>query len=195
MNYEELTADHKDSLKELLNISMGQAACKLATMLSNPVTLTIPAVDMASPEELMEMFGDATQYYYTRQPFFGQMSGEVITQLTKKGGKTIAGNLLDLAEDDGIDTVDINCSILEVSNILSGASLRGLCDQIELDTRTQPPVIYSPEHHPIPSDKWSQAIILHVSFLVESASFETKTIICFAEDGFNVVVHALDEFI
>ena len=71
MNYDELTADHKDSLKELLNISMGRAACKLATMLSNEVTLTIPAVDMASPEELMEMFGDATQYYYTRQPFFG----------------------------------------------------------------------------------------------------------------------------
>lgn len=82
-----LSADHEDSLKELLNISMGQAACKLAMLSNHPVTLTVPSVDLASPERLMEMFGDLDEYYFTRQPFFGQMAGEVITQLTKQGGE------------------------------------------------------------------------------------------------------------
>lgn len=190
-----LSADHEDLLKELLNISMGQAACKLATLLKHPVTLTIPSIDIASPGQLMEMFGDVKKNYYTRQPFFGQMSGEVITQLTKQGGKTIASDLLALEEGQVIDSQALNDSLLEVSNILSGASLRGLCEQIELNTRTQPPVMYSPERQPIPSNKWQQAIILHVSFLIESASFETKTIICFAEDGFNSIVNRLDEWL
>ncbi|AIS58411.1 MULTISPECIES: chemotaxis protein CheC [Vibrio] len=190
-----LSADHEDSLKELLNISMGQAACKLATLLNHPVTLTIPSIDIASPGQLMEMFGDVKANYYTRQPFFGQMSGEVITQLTKQGGHTIASDLLALDDDQVIDSQTLHDSLLEVSNILSGASLRGLCEQIELDTRTQPPVMYSPARQPIPSNKWQQAIILHVSFLIESASFETKTIICFAEDGFNVIVNRLDEWL
>lgn len=190
-----LSADHEDSLKELLNISMGQAACKLATLLNHPVTLTIPSIDIASPGQLMEMFGDVKTNYYTRQPFFGQMSGEVITQLTKQGGHTIASDLLALDDDQVIDSQMLHDSLLEVSNILSGASLRGLCEQIELDTRTQPPVMYSPARQPIPSNKWQQAIILHVSFLIESASFETKTIICFAEDGFNVIVNRLDEWL
>lgn len=190
-----LSADHEDSLKELLNISMGQAACKLATLLNHPVTLTIPSIDIASPGQLMEMFGDVKANYYTRQPFFGQMSGEVITQLTKQGGHTIASDLLALDDDQVIDSQTLHDSLLEVSNILSGASLRGLCEQIELDTRTQPPVMYSPARQPIPSNKWQQALILHVSFLIESASFETKTIICFAEDGFNVIVNRLDEWL
>lgn len=190
-----LSADHEDSLKELLNISMGQAACKLATLLNHPVTLTIPSIDIASPGQLMEMFGDVKANYYTRQPFFGQMSGEVITQLTKQGGHTIASDLLALDDDQVIDSQTLHDSLLEVSNILSGASLRGLCEQIELDTRTQPPVMYSPARQPIPSNKWQQAIILHVSFLIEPASFETKTIICFAEDWFNVIVNRLDEWL
>lgn len=190
-----LSADHEDSLKELLNISMGQAACKLATLLNHPVTLTIPSIDIASPGQLMEMFGDVKANYYTRQPFFGQMSGEVITQLTKQGGHTIASDLLALDDDKRIDSQTLHDSLLEVSNILSGASLRGLCEQIELDTRTQPPVMYSPARQPIPSNKWQQAIILHVSFLIEPASFETKTIICFAEGGFNVIVNRLDELL
>ncbi|MDN3609936.1 chemotaxis protein CheX [Vibrio ostreicida] len=190
-----LTDDHEDSLKELLNISMGQAACKLATLLSYPVTLTIPSIDTASPDQLMEMFGDIKQNYYTRQAFFGQMSGEVITQLTKQGGKAIAGDLLALGEGEMVDNQAMFDSLLEISNILSGASLRGLCEQIELETRTQPPVMYSPDRQPIPSNKWKQAIVLHVSFLIESASFETKTIICFAEDGFDVILNRLNEWL
>ncbi|MEF1174432.1 chemotaxis protein CheC [Vibrio sinaloensis] len=190
-----LSADHEDSLKELLNISMGQAACKLAILLNHPVTLTIPSIDIASPSQLMGMLGDVKANYYTRQPFFGQMSGEVITQLTKQGGRTIACGLLAQDDDQAIDSQMLHDSLLEVSNILSGASLRGLCEQIELDTRTQPPFMYSPARQPIPGNKWQQAIILHVSFLIESASFETKTIICFAEDGFNAIVNRLDEWL
>jgi chemotaxis protein CheC len=55
--------------------------------------------------------------------------------------------------------------------------------------------MYSPARQPIPKNKWKQALVLHVSFLVESVSFETKTIICFSEDGFNVVVKRLDEWL
>lgn len=190
-----LSANHEDSLKEFLNISMGQAACKLATLLNHPVTLTIPSIDIASPAQLMDMFGDVKTHYYTRQAFFGQMSGEVITQLTKQGGKTIASDLLALGDAQLIDTQSLNDSLLEVSNILSGASLRGLCEQIDLEMRIQPPVMYSPARQPIPSNKWKQAIVLHVSFLIETASFETKTIICFAEDGFNIIVNRLDEWL
>ncbi len=190
-----LSADHEDSLKELLNISMGQAACKLAMLSNHPVTLTVPSVDLASPERLMEMFGDLDEYYFTRQPFFGQMAGEVITQLTKQGGRTFAGELLALNDEDAMDSQTFKDCLLEISNILSGASLRGLCEQIQLATRTQPPVMYSPARQPIPKNKWKQALVLHVSFLVESVSFETKTIICFSEDGFNVVVKRLDEWL
>ena len=157
------------------------------------MTLPIARIDIASPEQLMDLFGDVKVNYYTRQAFFGQMSGEVITQLTKKGGKTIASDLFAIDKGQLIDIQTLHDCLLEVSNILSGASLRGLCEQIELDTRTQQPVMYSPNSQPIPSNKWHQAIILHVSFFIESASFETKTIICFAEDGFNVIVNRLDE--
>lgn len=186
-----LTVEHKDLLKELLNISMGRAASKLAIILEKHVTLTIPVVEIASPDKLMDLFGNTDEYYYTRQPFFGDISGEVITRLNRKGCDEIAKSLIGFLSSDKV----IDEFTLDVSNILSGASLRGLCNQININSNTQPPVLYCPENQPLPNKKWKQCIVLHVSFFIEINSFETKTIICFSEDGVELILKRLQEIL
>ncbi|EJN6826850.1 chemotaxis protein CheC [Vibrio cidicii] len=189
------TPDHEDSLKEFLNISMGKAANKLANLLNLHVTLTVPNISIASHEELNNILKQNQEYYYTQQSFFGQMQGEVLTLLSRKGGKELAKNMWRLEGDDTLsDNLLADC-LLEVSNILSGASIQGLCNQIELKARVQPPVILEPDDFTLPKDKWQHTIILQVSFLIESFEFETKTVICFADSGFSQVIEKLDAWI
>ena len=59
----ELNADYQDTLKELLNISMGQAADKLARLLDLHVTLTVPDIKIASKEELDKLEHLESEYY------------------------------------------------------------------------------------------------------------------------------------
>ncbi|EIE1178687.1 chemotaxis protein CheC, partial [Vibrio cholerae] len=94
---------------------------------------------------------------------------------------------------DGL--VSIEESILDISNILSGASLKGLCQQIELKTKIQPPVIFDPTHQPLPILQWRLSLIMEINFLVEKASFSAKTIICFADKELDKVFAHLDELL
>lgn len=189
-----LNSDHQDTLKEFLNISMGQAADKLARLLNLHVTLTIPSIRLANEAELEKLSLVEAQYYYTRQSFYGGMTGELITLLSKKGGHTVAKGLQyqdknELAQEEIFD------SLLEISNILSGASLKGVCQQLELNCRVQPPTIFKPSNQPMAIEQWRVFIVMEVAFLIESAEFETKTVICLASEGIDKVIEQLNEWI
>ncbi len=47
----EINEDERDALQEIMNISMGQAADALARLISNQVSLSIPAIQSMSPED------------------------------------------------------------------------------------------------------------------------------------------------
>lgn len=64
-----LSADHKDALQEFMNISMGRAASKLATLLNLHVTISVPNIRVATEEDMRALQSYAADYYYTRQSF------------------------------------------------------------------------------------------------------------------------------
>ncbi len=190
-----LTEDHEDFLKEFLNISMGKAANKLAELVGLHVTLSIPQIMLASPQELSRQMNYESTFHYTQQSFFGELCGEVITLLNKDGGELLARDMCSVSEGDSIDESELKDCILDVSNILSGASLKGLCQQIEMNTRIQPPVIMQPSQTPLPLDRWEQSLVLQVSFLIEAVKFESETIICFADNGLVELLERLDSYL
>ncbi len=191
----QLTEDHEDFLKEFLNISMGKAANKLAELIGLHVTLSVPQIMLASPEQLNRQLSYEDTFHYTQQSFFGELSGEVITLLGKDGGALLAREMCSLDSEAQLEASELMDCMLDVSNILSGASLRGLCQQIEMDTRIQPPVILMPSRTPLPMDKWEQSLMLQVSFLVDAVKFESETIICFADNGLVQLLHRLDSYL
>lgn len=187
----EFTEDHKDALQEFMNISMGRAASKLATLLNLHVTISVPNIRVASQEDI-DALGAYVDYYYTRQSFYGDIDGELITLISREGFSTIVD---DLNQAKGLPKGSIGQeeSILDIANILSGASLKGLCQQIDLKTKIQPPVIFSPHAQPLPITMWRLSLILETSFLIEKASFMAKTVICFADKELDQVMQHLDE--
>lgn len=187
-----LTEDHKDALQEFMNISMGRAASKLATLLDLHVTISIPSISVATADDLEQLQSYEADYYYTRQSFFGGMDGELVTLMSRCGCEQIVSDLKQSTGDDQ-DVVSLEESILDISNILSGASLKGLCQQIDIKTKIQPPVLFYPSTQPLPISQWKLSLIMEISFLVEKASFSAKTIICFADNELDKVLIHLDE--
>ncbi|CSI85082.1 chemotaxis protein CheC [Vibrio cholerae] len=61
-----LSADHKDALQEFMNISMGRAASKLATLLNLHVTISVPNIRVATEEDM-------------RHPFWGEFKRSMST--------------------------------------------------------------------------------------------------------------------
>ncbi|WP_104403086.1 chemotaxis protein CheC [Vibrio penaeicida] len=187
----EFTPDHKDALQELMNISMGRAASKLATLIDLHVTLSIPNIRVANDDDLLEIEKLESTHYFTRQSFFGGIDGELITLLSKEGCHKVVLSLNEETESASVDL--IADSILDVSNILSGASLKGLSQQMELTTKIHSPVIFEPSKQPLPLSDWHLALIMEISFIVEEASFEAKTVVCFADNDLENVIEQLDE--
>ncbi|SJL83987.1 chemotaxis protein CheC [Vibrio palustris] len=193
----ELSAEHNDTLKELLNISMGQAADKLARLLNLHVTLTVPAIKLVDKSELDKIEEMEEAYHFTRQSFYGGMSGELVTLLSKKGGRVIAAemNQLDAQQAEDMPSILVDDCLLDISNILSGASLKGLCQQIELNLKIQPPTIFKPSEQQHRLSEWKTPILMEVDFIIEVAEFQTKTIILFADNGLDQVLVQLDELL
>ncbi len=187
-----LSDDHKDALQEFMNISMGRAASKLATLLNLHVAISVPNIRLARNEDLENLQVGEAEFYYTRQSFFGGMDGELITLLSRQGCQQVVDDL-NKAQGNQQDEIAIEESILDISNILSGASLRGLCEQIEVKTKIQPPVLFQPSKQPLPVSEWKLSLIMEISFSVETASFSAKTIICFADKELDRVLAHIDE--
>ncbi|UAB72181.1 chemotaxis protein CheC [Vibrio sp. SCSIO 43132] len=190
----EFTPDHKDALQELMNISMGRAASKLATLIDLHVTLSIPNIRVAKDDDLRDLETLEESHYYTRQSFFGGIDGELITLLSKEGCHHVVKSLHNEEAFD-VSTELLADSILDVSNILSGASLKGLSQQMELTTKIHSPVLFEPSKQPLPVSDWQLALVMEISFLVEEASFEAKSVVCFADNDLENVISLLDELI
>ncbi|ASA54787.1 chemotaxis protein CheC [Vibrio gazogenes] len=189
-----LSADHQDALQEFMNISMGRAANKLATLLDLHVTISVPNIRLATDEDLARLKQSESDYYYTRQSFFGGMDGELITLISRLGCQQVVADL-NRVKGHTSDAINVDESILDISNILSGASLKGLCEQIEVKTKIQPPVLFEPSRQPLPVSEWKLSLIMEISFLIEKDSFAARTIICFADRELDRMLERLDELL
>ncbi len=136
-----LTEDQRDALQELMNISMGQAANSLAHLIATKIGISIPKISAVTPAELFTLINRSENAFYTRQSFLGDIQGEVMAVVSEQGLTEVA-SLLEY--EAPLSQSDIEETILELSNILAGACLAGLSNQLELATNLNMPTLFSP---------------------------------------------------
>ncbi len=187
-----LNEEQRDALQELMNISMGQAADALARLISTRITLSIPRIVSATPAEFVVMFNAEQTYWFTRQSFLGGANGEVLTLLSKEGCDVLADALdydLPLTESSRSEL------ILELANILAGACLSGFTNQLDLKTKLNMPTLYQPNFLDVSKYNWDSTLLLEVDFLVESAHFESRVLICLDERSVTALLERLQQFL
>ena len=170
-----LDEEQRDALQELLNISMGQAANSLAQLIETKIDISIPKITSVTPTQLYTLLFETQYAFYTRQSFLGDVHGEVMSVLSQSGLNEVAS----LMEYDApLSKEDIQEIILELSNILAGACLAGLSEQLELSTNLNMPTLFSPQKANFDELQWQHSLVMEVQFAIAISSFSMRVVFC-----------------
>lgn len=187
-----LTEDQRDALQELMNISMGQAANSLAHLIETKIGISIPKISAVTPEELFGIINKSENAFYTRQSFLGDIQGEVMSVVSQSGLNEVA-SLLEYEEP--LSQSDIEETILELSNILAGACLAGLSNQLELTTNLNMPTLFSPKKASFAEFNWQHSLVMEVQFDIELSSFSMRVVFCLDRASLLKLTATIDEML
>ena len=195
-----LTEDQKEALQEIANIGMGQAGASIAEVLDHFVLLSIPRILFLQPEDmagaLLLTVGEE-QVSAVRQAFHSRMRGEAIVIF----GEKRCNDLADLmGYEKNLDHAAELELLLDISNILVGACLSGIAEQLHEDIGFSAPSLMA-DRVPVQNlfsvkdISWHNALLVEVNFRLEQRSFACHLVILMAETEILAMAEALDRFL
>lgn len=129
-----LEAFQLDVLKEVGNIGAGNAATALSKLMSRPVDMQVPLVNLLPFEDIIEMLGGSEQTVLTIYlRVTGDSPGNMFFLLTQNSAKKLLKNLAGMESDKAEQFSEMELSALnEIGNILAGSYLSSLADFTKL---------------------------------------------------------------
>lgn len=194
------TEEQRDALQEIANIGMGQAGSSIARVFDEFIHLSIPRILVVQPHEI----GSAIQrivceerVFAVRQAFHGELRGEALLIY----GEDRCRQLAELMGYDGdFDEATQNELLMDVTNVLVGACLGGITEQLKVDVGFSAPTMAAESaaaNEVIRAEEVNSpcALFIEVNFRVESHSFACHLIILMPERDIHAVGKAVDRFI
>lgn len=189
----ELNAEMRDVLQELTNVAMGQAGDLLARLLNVFVKLPIPNVNLIEVSELHMALASVENAATTSavcQGFIGGgVSGEALLILTDSSFKDVAR----LMNYHGELTAKIELELLmDIANILIGAVLKGLAEQIDMSFSQGHPTVLG-QHAPVSemikanAKRWRKTLAIELSYGIENYNIKCDLLLLFTEDSLKTL--------
>ncbi len=128
LNLENLNEMHFDILRELGNIGAGNAATSISSMLSCPVSISVPTIYLTGYGEATEMLGGAENVLVgILLMISGDMSGMMMFLLEKDFALLILNNLLgyNFSTFEEIDEMGMS-TLKEMGNIMAGSYVNAI---------------------------------------------------------------------
>ena len=202
-----LTEDQRDCLQEVVNVAMGQAGDSLARFLEVFVNLSVPRIRLVSRTELVkeleQMVGGAeTQVSGVSQGFYhvddgAGVRGEAIVVFTDSSFREMADLL---AYEEDLDESGERELLMDIANILNGACLTGIGEQIDSELAFSSPSLLG-QHIPIGSllehEKlsWGHALLVEITYTLEDRSFSCTMFLLMPGESIEVMKQALDDLL
>jgi chemotaxis protein CheC len=190
----EFDADEQDALREVVNVAMGQAGASLARTLGTFVRLTIPKLYWLSPDRLAERavapdgWADR-QVTVVREAFFGVINGESLTLIDLSQG---GGNIL--GDDGQLTTREF---ALEIGNMLVGACLDGISDQLGFVVGYSPPQLICAGTSAVKAladlrpAAGPELLAVAIDFHVDSSLFNSRVVLVFTTRSADRIHHSV----
>jgi len=194
---EEAIFEIRDAIQEVSNIAMGRAGDLLARLLDVFVLLPIPNVNTLEASELkmtLTSIADNDNVSAVSQGFISSgISGEALIIFHDASFKDMAKLLkYDEELDDHIEIEVMN----DVSNILIGAFLNGLSDQLDIHfSQGQPNVLG--QHCRIEqmiNDRqahWQKALAIEVTYGIENYNIKCDLLLLFTADSIDTLTNKI----
>jgi chemotaxis protein CheY-P-specific phosphatase CheC len=196
-----LNEDIRDCLQEISNVAMGQAGDHLARLLNSFVVLSIPHVAVLSPTEIAMAVQtvDDKQVSGVCQGFIGGgLSGEAMLLFSDTSFTDLA-KLMKFEEE--LNESAERELLIDATNILVGALLRGIAEQLDIEFSFGPPAILG-QHQELDkllaseSVRWNQTLVIEVNYEIEGYNVQCDLLMVITENSlprlFNKLEYLLD---
>lgn len=192
-----LSEDHRDCLQEISNVAMGQAGDHLARLLDNFVILSIPHVAVLSPTEIamaVQTVDDNNVSGVCQGFIGGGIAGEAMLLFNDT-------SFVDLAKlmkyDEELTETAEKEVLIDATNILVGALLRGIAEQMDIEFSFGPPAILG-QHQELDklltsnSVRWDQALVIEVNYQIEDYNVQCDLLVVITEQSLNFLLKKLN---
>lgn len=195
-----LTQDQRDALQEIANIGMGQAGASIARVFGEFVQLSIPRVLLLLPEEIPVALAwtlGGGRVSAVRQAFHSKVRGEAIVIFDERSCNDLADLMGYEADLDHGAQLELR---LDVSNLLVGACLGGIGEQMQMTMGFSAPSLMA-DSVPLAnllqgqSVPWQTALLLEVNFRLEQRSFACHLGMLMPDSEVAALAAALDHFL
>ncbi len=178
-----------DACQEVANVAMGRAGDLLARFLDAFIELPIPKVNHIELNELNMalQFADQDQAVSSVcQGFIGPgISGEVLLIFNDSSIKNIAALMKYQGEID--DNVELEL-LMDIANIIVGACLQGISDQLNINLSQGHPVVLG-QHIKIPElinknlKHWDKILSIEINYQIENEAINCDLLLLITEDS------------
>ena len=196
-----LSEDQRDCLQEISNVAMGQAGDHLARLLDAFVVLSIPHVEIMSPKDIAMAAQaiDSDSVSGVCQGFIGDgISGEALLLFNDTSFEDLAALMGYPGEVDEVCQREL---LIDAANILNGALLKGIAEQLDIEFGFGPPAILG-QHQDLQSllhadnVRWQQALVIEVNYQVEGYNVQCDLLMVITEKSlervFAKLIYLLD---
>lgn len=195
-----LSEDQRDCLQEITNVAMGQAGDRLARLLDVFVVLSIPHVSMLKPTDIAMALQSLNSE--REETIFGVCQGFI--------GGGIAGEAMLIFNDTDYNDLakllkyDLNPDeharnelLMDTANVLNGACLKGLAEQLDTNFSFGPPMLLG--HHCNIKDllqstnmRWKEALVIEINYAIENHRINCDLLLVIAEHSISGLVEKLN---
>ena len=189
----EVKTDLRDVYREIANVAMGRAADFLARLLGAFVVMPIPNVNMIEVAELrmaLDEIAAGDNVTAVCQGFIGSgIAGEALLIFNESSFKDIA----ELMKYDGKIDESVELELLmDISNVLIGACLKGIVDQLDITFSQGHPMVLG--RHIKVADllkgnamKWKQTFAIEMGYRIENRKINCDLLLLFTEDSMDAM--------
>lgn len=188
----------RDVFQELTNVAMGQAGSLLAQLLKVFVKLPIPNVNLIEASELHMAVASVEQKQRTSavcQGFIGGgVSGEALLILNDSSFSDIAQLMHYHGKLDNKVELEL---LMDIGNILIGAVLKGLAEQIDMNFSQGHPVVLG-QHAPISemikanAGRWKRTLAIEISYGIENYNIQCDLLLLFTEESIKTLKYKVE---
>ncbi|MEW5790687.1 MAG: hypothetical protein AB1790_04210 [Pseudomonadota bacterium] len=196
-----LSEDQTDVLQEVVNMAMGQAGNSLARILDVFVCLSVPRIRLVTASEVLdavlEMVGSDTVVSAARQAFYNHLRGEAVVIFGQAGCRDLA---VLMGYDEQLDANSEQELLLEVSNVLVGACMCCIGDQLGADLSFSAPSLMAERVRvsrmlATENLSWTDALLVEVNFGLENSAFKSHLLILMTEEAIDSLRQDLDKLL
>lgn len=198
-----LTELQLDSLTEIINIGMGQAADSLSKMLSEEVILSVPQVLFLSLNEASNYLNTNAKVNFSgvSQQFDGVINGDALLLFPEEKSLDLVRMLLqDSVPLDDITEMEQE-ALCEIGNIILNAGLSSISNFLKTELGSTIPVYQYGEgkkiltNSPHIEDDSSNILFIHVDFGVKKNDINGFIVFILTMDSIKSLTNSIDTYI